>query len=77
MNLAAGSVFPMDGNSSANWLQRTGVPEPGLRQWLSGKESARNAGDAGLTPGSRRPPGEGNGYPLEYSCWDSPTDRGA
>ena len=28
-----------------------------------GKESACNAGDSGLTPGSGRSPGEGNGYP--------------
>ena len=32
-----------------------------------GKESACNAGDMGLTHGSRRSPGEGNGYPLQYS----------
>ena len=29
-----------------------------------GKESACNAGDPGLIPGSRRSPGEGNGNPL-------------
>ena len=28
-----------------------------------GKESAYNAGDVGLTPGSGRSPGEGNGKP--------------
>ena len=32
-----------------------------------GKESACHGGDAGLTPGSRRSPGEGLGYPLQYS----------
>ena len=32
------------------------------------KESACNAGDLGLIPGSERSPGEGNGYPLQYSC---------
>ena len=31
----------------------------------NGKESACNAGDLGLIPGSGRPPGEGNGYPLQ------------
>ena len=30
------------------------------------KESACNAGDMGLITGSRRAPGEGNGYPLQY-----------
>ena len=29
-----------------------------------GKESACNAGDLGLIPGSGTFPGEGNGYPL-------------
>ena len=33
-----------------------------------GKESACNAGDQGSIPGSRRSPGEGNGYPFQYSC---------
>ena len=33
-----------------------------------GKESARNAGDTGSIPGSGRSPGEGIGYPLQYSC---------
>ena len=33
-----------------------------------GKESACNAGDGGSIPGSGRPPGKGNGNPLQYSC---------
>ena len=32
--------------------------------------------DVGLIPGSGRSPGEGNGYPLQYSCLENPTDRG-
>ena len=35
-----------------------------------GKETACNAGDPGLIPGSGRSPGEGIGYPLQYS-WAS------
>ena len=35
-----------------------------------GKESASNAGDPGSIPGSGRSPGEGTGYPLQYS-WAS------
>ena len=31
------------------------------------KESACNAGDLGLTPGLVRSPGEGKGYPLQYT----------
>ena len=42
-----------------------------------GKESACNAGDLGLIPGSGRTPGKGNGYPLQYSCPEKPMDRGA
>jgi len=36
----------------------------------AGKESACNTGDPGLIPGSGRSPGEGIGYPLQYS-WAS------
>ena len=42
----------------------------GLPWWLSSKESACNAGDPGLIPGSGRSHGEGIGYPLQYS-WAS------
>ena len=40
------------------------------------EESARNAGDLGSVPGLGRSPGEGNGYPLQYSCLENPMDRG-
>ena len=33
----------------------------------AGKESACNAGDLGSIPGLGRSPGEGKGYPLQYS----------
>ena len=36
----------------------------------AGKESTCNAGDPGLIPGSGSSPGEGIGYPLQYS-WAS------
>ena len=42
-----------------------------------GKESACNARDPGLIPGSGRFLGEGNGYPLQYSALENPMDRGA
>ena len=38
---------------------------------------AEDAGDVGLIPGLGRAPGEGNGYPLQYSCLENPIDRGA
>ena len=40
-------------------------------------ESACNAGDLGLIPGSGRSPGERNGCHLQYSCLENPMDRGA
>ena len=49
----------------------------GLPRWLSGKESGCNAGDLGLIPGSGRSPGEGNGYPVQYSCLENSMDRRA
>ena len=41
-----------------------------------GKESAYNSGDLISIPGLGRSPGEGNGYPLQYSCLKNPMDRG-
>ena len=39
--------------------------------------SIGDTGDVGLTPESGRPPGEGNGNSLQYSCLGNPMDRGA
>ena len=44
------------------------------------KNPPTNAGDVrdtGLIPGSGRCPGGGNGTSLQYSCLESPVDRGA
>ena len=41
------------------------------------KESACSAENRGSTPESGRSPGEGNDNPLQYSCLENPTDRGA
>ena len=49
----------------------------GLLWWLSGKDSAWNAGAPSLIPGLGRSPGEGNGNPLQDSCLGNPMDRGA
>ena len=43
------------------------------------KNLPANSGDSkdvGLIPGLGRFPGEGNGYPLQYSCLEYPMDRG-
>ena len=41
------------------------------------KNHPANGGDVGSIPGLGRPPGEGNGNPLYYSCLRNPMDRGA
>ena len=40
----------------------------------AGKESVCNLGDLGLIPGLGRSPGEGNGYPLQYSGLEDSMD---
>ena len=45
---------------------------PRASRWLSSKESACLAGDAGSIPGSRISPGEGIGNPIQYSCLGNP-----
>ena len=44
----------------------------GLPQWLSGKESACSAGDAGSIPGSGRFPGEGKATLSSILAWEIP-----
>ena len=43
----------------------------------AGKESSCNTGDPSWITGSGRSPGEGNGYPIQCSCQENPTDREA
>ena len=47
----------------------------GFPHSLVGKESTCNAGDPGLIPDSGRSPGEGKGYPLQYSGLENSMDR--
>ena len=44
---------------------------------LEVKASACNSGDLGSIPGLGRYHGEGNGNPFQYSCLESPMDRGS
>ena len=41
---------------------------------LAGEEFTCNAGDLGLIPGLGRSPGEGKGYPLQYSGLENSLD---
>ena len=44
---------------------------------LDGKESAYKAGDPGSISELQRSLGEGNGYPLQYSCLENSMGSGA
>ena len=57
---------------SEKWLNTFWDPILSNPLWLSGKESACNAGDVGSIPGSARSPGGGNGSPLQYSHLGNP-----
>ena len=54
-----------------------GIWHQGLPWWLSSNDLPANAGDACLISGSGMSPGGGNDNPLQYSCLENPTDRGA
>ena len=58
------------------WLTGGEVIWEGLPWWLSGKESACNAGDPGLIPGLGRSPGGRHGNPLQYSWLEKSVGRG-
>ena len=54
------------------------LPSPvGLPWCLRQQRIVCNAGDLSSIPGSGISPGEGSGYPLQYSCLENPMDRGA
>ena len=44
---------------------------------FDGKESPCSSEDPGSIPELRRSPGEGNGFPLQFSCLENSMDRGA
>ena len=57
--------------------RRDRLPSPvflGFPGGSGGKESACNVGDLGSIPQLERSPGEGNGYPLQYSGLESSMD---
>ena len=57
--------------------RRDRLPTPvflGFPCGSAGKESTCNAGDLGLIPGLGRSPGEGKGYPLQYSGLENSMD---
>ena len=57
--------------------RRDRLPTPvflGLPCGSAGKESTYTAGDLGLIPGLGRSPGEGKGYPFQYSGLENVMD---
>ena len=81
---ACGILFPKQGpNSGPLPLEKSrSYWTTSLHLWEApgssdSKESAHSAGDPSLIPVLERPPGEGNGNPLQYSCLENPMDRGA
>ena len=46
----------------------------GFSDGLAGKESSCNVGDLGWIPGLGRSPGEGKGYPFQYSGLENSMD---
>ena len=56
-------------SSSSSKVEGKGFPNSSV-----GKESACNTGNPSLIPGLRRSPGEGKGYPLQYSGLEKSMD---
>ena len=72
----AGDPGSIPGWGKTCW-RRHRLPTPAFLSFpggSAGKESACNAGDLGLIPGLGRSPGEGNGYPLQYSGLENSMD---
>ena len=61
----------LDTSERMNWYLYVG-----FLSGSDGEESACSVGDLGSIAGLGRFPGEGNGYPLQYSCQKNSMDRG-
>ena len=65
------TFLPFMNNLNLPWVRASLVAQtvknmPAMREW-----------DLGSIHGSRRSPGDGNGYPLQYVCLENPMDKGA
>ena len=61
-------------------FKRLAIPQGASQVMLVVKNPPTIAGDIidmGSIPGSGRSPGGGHGNPLQFSCLENPTDRGA
>ena len=69
------TVFQMAKQKSVNrnsGVEKYNIHQRGFPGGSDSKEPACNVGDPGLIPGSGRSPGEGKGYPLQYSGLQNP-----
>ena len=66
--------FPEFVNSNSFLMESLGfsIYNMGLSCGSEGREIACHAGDLDSIPGSGKSPGEGNGYPLQYTCLENP-----
>ena len=64
-------------NGKYNWIFKFFIYNWGFPSCSDSREFTCNARNLGWIPGSGRPPGEGNGYPLWYSCLEHSMDRGS
>ena len=71
--LMPGGKHPLYCDSSLS-LKAIYEPDRGFPSGSDGKEYTCNAGDPGSSHASGRPPGEGNGNPLQYPCLENPID---
>ena len=73
-------IFPTQGSNPGlphyRWILFHLSHQGSLLWWLSGKESAYNAGNVGLIPESGSSLGVGNSNLLQYSCLGNSMDRG-
>ena len=66
----AAEIQPLNTGTKLNLRDRV-LGEVVFPSGSDSKESVCNAGEPSLIPGLGRCPGEGNGYPLQYSCLEN------
>ena len=64
----------IDMNQPWSYMYSLQPPQTGFPHNSGDKESACNAGDLGSIPGLGRSPGEGKGYPFQYSVLENSMD---
>ena len=69
-------IQPLNTGTKLNLRDRV-LGEVGFPSGSDSKESACIAGELRSIPGSGRCPGEGIGYPLQYSCLENSMDSGS